>query len=108
MTQLIELGAVGEIAGWAYDRQGVLIQGATNSRVAGVPLEQTAQRLIIGIAGGVKKVESILAALHGKSIARQANFKGGTSPRIYPWNQFPIENRKSSSPRIYPWGQSKI
>jgi hypothetical protein len=36
------------------------------------------------------------------------NFKGGTSPRIYPWNQSQIENRKSSSPRIYPWGQSKI
>ncbi|MEG5146952.1 hypothetical protein QUB27_29895, partial [Microcoleus sp. AT8-B6] len=31
------------------------------------------------------------------------NFKGGTSPRIYPWNQSKIENRKSSSPRIYPW-----
>jgi hypothetical protein len=36
------------------------------------------------------------------------NFKGGKSPRIYPWNQSQIENRKSSSPRIYPWGQSKI
>ncbi len=36
------------------------------------------------------------------------NFKGGTNPRIYPWNQSKIENRKSSSPRIYPWGQSKI
>jgi len=36
------------------------------------------------------------------------NFKGGTSPRIYPWNQSQIENRKSSSSRIYPWGQSKI
>jgi len=36
------------------------------------------------------------------------NFKGGTSPRIYPWNQSQIENRKSSSPRIYPWGESKI
>ena len=33
------------------------------------------------------------------------NFKGGTSPRIYPWNQSKIENRKSSSPRIYPWGR---
>ena len=55
VTQLIELGAVGEIAGWAYDRQGILIQCVTNSRVAGVPLEQPAQRLIIGIAGGVKK-----------------------------------------------------
>ncbi len=54
------------MAGWAYDRQSILIQCATNSRVAGVPLEQPAQRLIIGIAGGVKKVESILVALHGK------------------------------------------
>jgi DNA-binding transcriptional regulator LsrR (DeoR family) len=69
VTQLMELGAVGEIAGWAYDRQGILIQCVTNSRVADVPLEQPAQRLIIGIAGGVKKVEAILAALHGKSIA---------------------------------------
>ena len=31
------------------------------------------------------------------------NFKGGTSPRINPWNQSQIANRKSSSPRIYPW-----
>jgi len=35
-------------------------------------------------------------------------FLDGTSPRIYPWNQSKIANRKSSSPRIYPWGQSKI
>ena len=68
VTQLLNW-AVGEIAGWAYDRQGVLIQCVTNNRVAGVPLEQPAQRLIIGIAGGVKKVESSLAALHGKLIA---------------------------------------
>ncbi len=32
-------------------------------------------------------------------------FLDGTSPRIYPWNQSKIENRKSSSPRIYPWGR---
>jgi DNA-binding transcriptional regulator LsrR (DeoR family) len=68
VAQLIELGAVGEIAGWAYDRHGVLLQEGTNSRVASVPLEQPAQRLIIGVAGGVKKAEAILAALHGKLI----------------------------------------
>ena len=55
VAQLMELGAVGEIAGWAYDRQGILIECVTNSRVAGVGIEQPAQRLIIGIAGGVKK-----------------------------------------------------
>jgi hypothetical protein len=35
-------------------------------------------------------------------------FLDGTSPRIYPWNQSKIANRKSSSLRIYTWGQSKI
>lgn len=68
VTELMELGAVGEIAGWAYDRQGLLIQGGTHSRVAGVPLQQPAQRLIIGVAGGVKKAESILAALRGRLV----------------------------------------
>jgi DNA-binding transcriptional regulator LsrR (DeoR family) len=69
VAELVELGAVGEIAGWAYDRHGVLLQQGTNSRVASVSLEQPAQRLIIGIAGGVKKVDAILAALRGKLIS---------------------------------------
>jgi DNA-binding transcriptional regulator LsrR (DeoR family) len=68
VTQLIELGAVGEIGGWAYDCKGVLLQDGTNSRVASVPLEQPARRLIIGVAGGVKKAEAIVAALRGKLI----------------------------------------
>jgi DNA-binding transcriptional regulator LsrR (DeoR family) len=68
VTELMTLGAAGEIAGWAYDREGCLIPGATNSRVASVPLEQPAQRLVIGVAGGVKKAEAILAALRGKLI----------------------------------------
>lgn len=68
VTELIELGAVGEIAGWAYDDHGVLLQDGTNTRVASVPLEQPARRLIIGVAGGVKKAEATLAALRGKLI----------------------------------------
>ena len=66
VTELMDLGAVGEIAGWAYDAQGVLLLQGTNSRVAGVPLEQPAERLTIGIAGGLKKTDAILAALRGK------------------------------------------
>lgn len=69
VSQLVELGAVGEIAGWAYDRQGILLLQGTNTRVASVPLEQPAQRLIIGVAGGEKKSEAILAALRGKLIS---------------------------------------
>ena len=42
------------------------------------------------------------------SYINDQEFLDGTSPRIYPWNQSQIANRKSSSPRIYPWGQSKI
>jgi DNA-binding transcriptional regulator LsrR (DeoR family) len=68
VTELIELGAVGEIAGWAYNRHGILLKAGTNLRVAGVPLDQPAQRLMIGVAGGVKKAEAILAALRGQLI----------------------------------------
>lgn len=68
VAELIELGAIGEIAGWAYDAQGKLLQAGTNTRVASVPLEQPAQRLIIGIAGGLSKIEAIRAALQGKLV----------------------------------------
>jgi DNA-binding transcriptional regulator LsrR (DeoR family) len=68
VAELIELGAVGEIAGWAYDSDGALIVGATNSRVASVPLEQPTQRLVIAVAGGLQKADSIRAALQGKLI----------------------------------------
>ncbi|MGA7933051.1 MAG: sugar-binding transcriptional regulator [Kovacikia sp.] len=68
VTELIELGAVGEIGGWAFDPQGVLLPVGTNTRVASVSLEQPASRLMIGVAGGAKKTEAILAALRGNLI----------------------------------------
>lgn len=68
VAKLIELGAVGEIAGWAYNYEGVLLQEGINSRVASVPLQQPAQRLVIGVAGSEKKAEAILAAMRGKLI----------------------------------------
>ena len=68
IAELIELGAVGEIAGWAYDRQGTLLKKGTNTRIAGVPLEQPVQRLTIGVAGGLHKKDALLAALKGRLI----------------------------------------
>jgi DNA-binding transcriptional regulator LsrR (DeoR family) len=68
VAKLIELGAVGEIAGWAYNHEGVLLQEGINSRVASVPLQQPAQRLVIGVVGSEKKAEAILAAMRGKLI----------------------------------------
>lgn len=68
ITELMELGAVGEVAGWAYNKQGVLLKKGTNTRIAGVPLEQPVQRLTIGVAGGLHKKEALLAALKGRLI----------------------------------------
>ena len=68
LSELIELGAIGEIAGWAYDQSGVLLSHGTNLRVASVPLEQPVNRLMIAIAGGSQKTEAISAALKGKLI----------------------------------------
>jgi DNA-binding transcriptional regulator LsrR (DeoR family) len=68
IAELMELGAVGEVAGWAFDKQGILLNKGTNTRIAGVPLEQPVQRLTIGVAGGLHKKEAILAALKGRLI----------------------------------------
>ena len=68
ITELIELGAIGEVAGWAYDEQGILLKEGTNTRVAGVPLEQPVKRLTVGVAGGKHKTQAILAALKSQLI----------------------------------------
>ncbi|MEL7070844.1 MAG: sugar-binding transcriptional regulator [Cyanobacteria bacterium J06581_3] len=68
LEELLTLGAVGEIAGWAYDKTGTLLKKGTNSRVAGVPLEHPVKRLTIGIAGSLNKTEAIFAALKGRLI----------------------------------------
>jgi DNA-binding transcriptional regulator LsrR (DeoR family) len=68
LTELIDLGTVGEIAGWAYDAQGNVLQKGTNTRVASVPLKQPAQKSTIGVAGGINKAEAIRAALRGRLV----------------------------------------
>jgi DNA-binding transcriptional regulator LsrR (DeoR family) len=65
LTDLIDRGAVGEIAGWAYDRDGRLIEGGTNDRVAGLPLTDLGKARIIGVSGGPEKIQAIAAALRG-------------------------------------------
>lgn len=68
LTELIDLGAIGEIAGWAFDTQGNLLEKGTNTRVASLPLEQPAQKSTIGVAGGIGKAEAIRAALRGQLV----------------------------------------
>lgn len=68
LDDLQAAGAAGEIVGWAFDDQGILVTGQTNDRVASVPLKQPAERPIIGVARGPNKVRAIRGALAGRWI----------------------------------------
>lgn len=69
MHALQAAGAVGEITGWAFDRNGSLIRGLINDRVATAPLTKADGRLVAGIAAGEAKVPAIRAALRGRLIS---------------------------------------
>jgi DNA-binding transcriptional regulator LsrR (DeoR family) len=68
LTDLIDRGAVGEIAGWAFDSAGRLVEGGTNRRVAGLPLAALARAAVIAVGGGPEKVTAIRAALRGRLV----------------------------------------
>ena len=66
--ELMAKGAVGEIAGWAFDEAGEPIRSSLSERVTGVPLVRPARHLTIGVAGGVAKAAALHAALRGRVI----------------------------------------
>ncbi|MGD9915841.1 MAG: sugar-binding transcriptional regulator [Rhizobiaceae bacterium] len=63
LKALQKAGAVGEIVGWAFDRDGNLIDGITNDRVASAPIPSRERSLVIASAMGERKVPGIRAAL---------------------------------------------
>lgn len=63
LKALQKAGAVGEIVGWAFDRDGRLIDGITNDRVASAPLPSRERSLVVALAMGEKKLPGILAAV---------------------------------------------
>ncbi|MCA3561541.1 MAG: sugar-binding transcriptional regulator [Aestuariivirga sp.] len=65
---LMRAGAVGEITGWAFDAQGALIEGLTNDRVLSVPLDQPAQKKVIGVAMATPRLRAVKGAIRGKLI----------------------------------------
>ncbi len=65
LASLQSAGAVGEITGWAFDTDGVLIEGLTNARVASAPLPTVDRCLVIAIAKGARKLPGIAAAVKG-------------------------------------------
>ena len=63
LKALQKAGAVGEIVGWAFDREGRLIEGITNDRVASAPLPSRERSLVVALAMGERKISGILAAV---------------------------------------------
>lgn len=66
LLELMRLGAIGEVAGWAFDATGRLIEGGTNATLMSIPHEIPARRLVVGVAQGTAKVAAIRAAIGGK------------------------------------------
>ena len=65
ITELIEKGAVGEIAGWAYDGAGRVVDSSVNDRNAALPLTELRHTRMIGVSGSPDRVIAISAALRG-------------------------------------------
>jgi len=68
LFEMMRLGAVGEITGWAYDAKGKLIKGGTNRRLTSIPPQAPAETTTIAAAIGQAKVPAIKAALAGRLI----------------------------------------
>ena len=66
MEQQVTLGAVGEITGWSYDRDGKVLAKGINSRLTAVPIGPADGRLVVGVAGGKRKVMAIYSAMAGQ------------------------------------------
>lgn len=66
LAALRRAGAVGEVLGWAFDREGCLIEGLTNDRVASAAIPSRDTSLIIGLAKGPAKITALSAALAGR------------------------------------------
>ena len=62
---LHQVGAVGEITGWAFDAEGRLLDGALRDRVASAPIPSRESTVVIAAAAGRAKHQAIRAALMG-------------------------------------------
>lgn len=68
LQALRQAGAVCEIVGRAFDRNGIAIKGLTNERVASALIPSRETAMVIAIAKGEKKLPGIAAALKGNLI----------------------------------------
>ena len=66
IKRLRSLGAIGEVCGYFYDKNGSSVQTGYENRIIGVNLDDLKKiDLVIGVAGGNYKKDAILGALRG-------------------------------------------
>jgi DNA-binding transcriptional regulator LsrR (DeoR family) len=68
LKALHKAGGVGEIVGWAFDKEGRLIEGITNERVASAPIPSRERTQVIAVAMGEHKLPGIRAAVKRRLI----------------------------------------
>lgn len=68
LKALQKSGGVGEIVGWMFDREGRLIAGNINDRVASAPIPSRESSLVIALAKGESKLPGILAAVNRRLV----------------------------------------
>ena len=66
LDEMQAAGAVGEVAGWVFDSDGIYLDVGTNMRTGGVRISPALDRPAIGIAAGASKVPAIFAALKSR------------------------------------------
>jgi len=65
LTELIEAGAVGEIAGRAFDARGRPVDSTLAERVTGLAVVPHQSRVTVGVGAGAAKVASLRGAMTG-------------------------------------------
>jgi DNA-binding transcriptional regulator LsrR (DeoR family) len=69
LDRIIQLGAVGDIALRFFDRYGVSIQSDLDERVIGIRLDELKHiNRRVGVSGGIKKLDTVRAALLGRYV----------------------------------------
>lgn len=68
LLALQKAGAVAEIIGWTFDREGRLVEGLTNERVASSPIPSRETSTVVALAMGKKKLPGITAAIRGRMV----------------------------------------
>ena len=68
-SDILNLGAVGHLCGYHFDRDGVIVDIPWNQRIVGIsPAELASIPHVVGVACGAEKATAILAVLRGRHL----------------------------------------